>query len=91
MPECEYCDDTGYYGDNGPGIDGNTEYHPCDQCVLTTGKDNRQYKVCKCKQCGYTAQCTPWDDFYTLKGDDNGFLYCEYCFRSAANQLDSTD
>jgi hypothetical protein len=30
--KCEVCCDTGYYGDNGPGIKGNTEYHPCDIC-----------------------------------------------------------
>ena len=29
---CETCRDTGYYGDNGPGIKGNGEYHRCDQC-----------------------------------------------------------
>lgn len=29
---CEICHDTGYYGDNGPGIRGNSEYCPCDQC-----------------------------------------------------------
>ena len=27
---CEWCHDTGWYGDNGPGIEGNTEYLPCD-------------------------------------------------------------
>lgn len=27
---CELCRDTGWYGDNGPGIRGNTEYVPCD-------------------------------------------------------------
>ena len=32
MSKCEFCDDTGYYGDNGPGIAGNTEWHPCDEC-----------------------------------------------------------
>jgi len=29
---CEACHGTGYYGDNGPGIKGNREYQPCDQC-----------------------------------------------------------
>jgi hypothetical protein len=33
MPKCDYCYDTGYYGDNGPGIAGNTEYQQCDECV----------------------------------------------------------
>ncbi len=27
---CELCHDTGYYGDNQPGIKGNREYHPCE-------------------------------------------------------------
>jgi len=31
--KCEACNDTGYYGDNGPGIRGNREYQPCDQCT----------------------------------------------------------
>lgn len=30
--KCETCYDTGYYGDNGPGIKGNKEYQPCDVC-----------------------------------------------------------
>jgi hypothetical protein len=29
---CEVCDGTGFYGDNGPGVRGNREYQPCDQC-----------------------------------------------------------
>ena len=31
---CEYCNDSGYYGDNGPGLLGNTEAHECDQCAV---------------------------------------------------------
>ena len=31
-PTCECCRGTGYYGDSGPGIRGNREYHTCDQC-----------------------------------------------------------
>jgi len=27
---CEQCHDTGWYGDNGPGIKGNWEYNPCE-------------------------------------------------------------
>ena len=27
---CEQCKDTGWYGDNGPGIKGNREYIPCE-------------------------------------------------------------
>jgi hypothetical protein len=30
---CPACNDTGWYGDNGPGITGNREYMPCDQCT----------------------------------------------------------
>lgn len=29
---CETCQDTHFYGDNGPGIRGNSEWQPCDQC-----------------------------------------------------------
>jgi len=34
-PKCEACNDTGWYGDNGPGIIGNKECHLCDMsgCV----------------------------------------------------------
>jgi hypothetical protein len=40
MPyKCEQCHDTGWYGDNGPGIKGNREYQPCE-CQGTT-KDVR--------------------------------------------------
>ena len=28
--KCELCNDTGWYGDNGPGIRGNREYIPCE-------------------------------------------------------------
>jgi len=28
--KCELCNDTGWYGDNGPGIAGNREYIPCE-------------------------------------------------------------
>jgi hypothetical protein len=31
-PNCEYCRGTGWYGDHGPGIKGNSEYMPCDMC-----------------------------------------------------------
>ena len=31
--KCEACNDTGWYGDNGPGISGNREYHECDCCT----------------------------------------------------------
>lgn len=31
-PKCPACEGTGWYGDNGPGIKGNREYHRCDQC-----------------------------------------------------------
>jgi len=30
MSKCELCNDTGYYGDNGPGIKGNVEYAICE-------------------------------------------------------------
>ena len=28
--QCEECQDTGYYGDNGPGMYGNNEVTPCE-------------------------------------------------------------
>jgi len=35
---CEECDGTGFYGDNGPGIIGNCEYHACE-----CGAENAMY------------------------------------------------
>ena len=29
---CLVCENTGYYGDNGSGIEGNNEYIECDVC-----------------------------------------------------------
>jgi hypothetical protein len=40
---CEYCHDTGWYGNNGPGMRGNSEYHPCDMC-----KAPQQPERCAC-------------------------------------------
>ena len=31
--KCEECNDTGYYGDNGPGRKNNNEFQPCDCCT----------------------------------------------------------
>jgi len=30
--KCELCEDTGWYGGNGPGRRGNAEYIPCEIC-----------------------------------------------------------
>jgi hypothetical protein len=30
--KCQYCCDTGYYGDNGPGVGWNEEFQRCDHC-----------------------------------------------------------
>lgn len=35
------------------------------------------WNVCRCGVCGYTAQCTPQDDFYR-RGEEK-FLRCENC------------
>lgn len=37
--KCDACADTGWYGDNGPGLEGNSEHVPCDQC--DRGKDRK--------------------------------------------------
>lgn len=39
--DCEYCRGAGWYGDNGPGVRGNKEYHKCDQC------ENHGLPACK--------------------------------------------
>jgi hypothetical protein len=86
MSECEYCEGTGYYGDNGPGITGNTEYHGCDMCVIRTGGVDRCYKLCECARCKTIDKCTPRFDFYTIRGDDSGPLYCEACYQIAYHE-----
>ena len=46
-PKCEDCNDTGWYGDNGPGRKDNREYHPCDSC----GKGQDVNPCCpRCKE-----------------------------------------
>ena len=44
-PQCEYCHDTGYYGDLGPGIRGNREWMPCDMCDATPQKELNPYEI----------------------------------------------
>ena len=43
--KCEVCRDTGWYGDNGPGLRGNREYHPCDQCPDLRAKAEMEQDV----------------------------------------------
>ena len=52
--KCEHCHDTRYYGDNGPGIEGNKEYMPCDQCqaprhpsICEHGSLRRKCEICE--------------------------------------------
>jgi len=46
---CDACNDTGYYGDNGPGIAGNGEWHECDEC--TVSDRCRRTHVQNCANC----------------------------------------
>ena len=41
--KCEECRDTGYYGDNGPGIKGNTEYSECE-CHQSLKTDDEKWR-----------------------------------------------
>jgi len=34
--KCEECNDTGFYGDNGPGKRNNADYQRCDRCDIHT-------------------------------------------------------
>ena len=55
--KCEVCRDTGWYGDNGPGIKGNTEYHRCDQCN-TKAKPSTDPEVQRvCGEMGIQGVC----------------------------------
>ena len=42
---CESCNDTGWYGDNGPGIKHNREYHECDQCTEAERNRRKDYRT----------------------------------------------
>jgi hypothetical protein len=64
-PECELCNGTGFHGDNGPGIEGNSEWNPCE-CNKTSEKCRRTFQqdchVCDDLTCGdntvrYTLTC----------------------------------
>jgi len=37
LPICELCNGTGYYGDNGPGKKGNSEWQPCECSYRSEG------------------------------------------------------
>ena len=43
--KCEVCHDTGWYGDNGPGLRGNQESQPCDQCPDVRAKAEMEQDV----------------------------------------------
>lgn len=50
--KCELCNNTGWYGDNGPGIKGNQEYNPCE-CKdagyrLAMYGDTATHAICRC-------------------------------------------
>jgi len=47
----------------------------------------RQMKLCRCTKCGYTARCTPSDDFYGVGETNPKPLYCSACFRAYAAEL----
>lgn len=55
--QCETCHDTGFYGDNGPGIKGNGEYVACE-CPAGYGKESdvRDMRIAELEQrCGEMA------------------------------------
>jgi hypothetical protein len=54
---------------------------------ITHGGTDRGYKLCKCAKCGDVSVCTPFNDYYTARGSDNGPLFCGNCiFALAAMQ-----
>ena len=50
--------------------------------AITTGSEDRTYKMCKCAECGVKSVCTPSNDFYTIPKRDDDLLYCEPCMFS---------
>jgi len=61
--QCEECRGTGWYGDNGPGVIGNREFHRCDSCegagVTKCSNGYHRYgflgEVPWCKECNREA------------------------------------
>ncbi len=83
---CEYCHGTGYYGDNGPGIEGNGEYHECDQCER--GADRKHWaRLINVREtatpCGDDERIYPCDDCGTMRTKAEGgttFTICDACW-----------
>jgi len=45
-PKCEFCADTGYYGNNGAGCAGNAKIKECDSCTISERCYRTNYKEC---------------------------------------------
>ncbi len=58
---------------------------PTVEPIATEVGMSRVGKLCRCAFCGYTAVCTPRDDFYSRSGPhtpDGGPLACAGCMQS---------
>ena len=49
--KCELCQDTGWYGDNGPGIKGNREYVRCECVTIGNFMKLKYIGTIECKPC----------------------------------------
>jgi len=61
--QCDKCDGTGWYGDNGPGILGNTEFVECDcgtttKCMVGSHKYRVIDSVAWCDTCNLEVDVT---------------------------------
>jgi len=91
--KCSLCEDTGYYGDQGPGIEGNDEYGHCecrnkidpkwaiDTLKAMTGIDDVDYFMKTMKSVCEIAE----NNAHSCECDNEG--WCAYCTYTKALEL----
>jgi hypothetical protein len=89
MPErCKFC---GTAIVNGRGAHHSASCPLVTGEIVTTDKEDRGFKACRCCACGDINICTPSFDFYTTE-DHGGGLVCESCFKKyAGRKMTMTD
>jgi len=48
---------------------------------IEDGRKNRQWRYCRCSNCGTVELCTPQNDFYQIgESSPTKELFCEDCY-----------
>jgi hypothetical protein len=85
-PNCEVCMGTGYYGDNGPGIKGNGEYQPCDQCNTPRGGEVGD---APCQVCGGSGFITYNPNLNPSENPGAASARCPHCNAPQGREVES--